>query len=95
MLQPGGELDLSLEALGAERVSQVGVQDLECDRPVVTQILGEKDGCHAAAPQLALEGVRCGEGRLQLRAQVRQLARLARGRGKCTRPTGRLPAAVR
>ena len=78
VLQPGGELDLALEALGAERVSEIGVQHLERDRPVVPQVLGEEDGGHAAAPELALEGVRCGERRLQLRAQVRQRLGLLR-----------------
>ena len=65
VLQPGGELDLALEALGAERVGQVGVQHLERDRPVVPQVLGEEDRGHAAPPELALEGVGCGKRRLQ------------------------------
>ena len=65
VLQPGGELDLALEALGAQRAREIGVEHLERDRPVVPQILGEEDGGHAAPPELALEGVRRGKRRLR------------------------------
>jgi hypothetical protein len=68
VLESGSELDLALEAFGAERVSQVRVQHLERDRPVVAQVLSEEDGGHAAVTELALESVGGGEGRLQLRA---------------------------
>ena len=57
MLQPGGELDLALEPLGAERGGQLGVEHLERDRPVVPEVLGEVDRGHAAAAELALEPV--------------------------------------
>ena len=57
MLQPGGELDLAQEALGAERGGELGVEDLERDRAVVLQVLGEEDGGHAPAPELTLECV--------------------------------------
>ena len=57
MLQPGGELDLALEALGTERGGELGMEHLEGDRPVVPEITGEIDGGHAAAPELALEAV--------------------------------------
>ena len=40
MLQPGGEADLALEALGAERGGQLGVEHLERDRPVVPEVAG-------------------------------------------------------
>ena len=80
MLQPGGELDLALEALGAERAREIGVQHLERDRPVVPQILGEEDGGHAAPPELALEGVRRGKRRLQLHPEVCHRARCVEGR---------------
>jgi hypothetical protein len=36
------------------------VQQLERDRPVVPQVLGEEDGRHASAPEFAHEGVRLG-----------------------------------
>ena len=80
MLEAGRELDFALEAFGAKRASEIGVQHLERDRSVVPQVLSEENGSHAAAPELALEGVRWGEGRLQLRAKVRQTARLVRSR---------------
>ena len=57
VLEPGGELDLALEALGAERGGQLGMEDLERDRPVVLQVVGEIDRGHAPAPELALERV--------------------------------------
>jgi hypothetical protein len=55
------------------------MQNLEGDRPVVAQVLGEEDGGHAAAPELTLESVRRGKGRLQRGAQVRQTGLLVEG----------------
>ena len=57
MLQPGGELDLAQEALRAERGGELGVEHLERDRAVVLEVVGEIDGGHAAAAELALERV--------------------------------------
>ena len=57
VLEPGGELDLALEALGAERGGQLGVEHLERDRPLVLEVAGEIDGGHAPAAELALERV--------------------------------------
>ena len=62
MLEPGGEADLALEALGAERGGELGEQDLEGDGPVVAEVVGQVDDGHAAAAELALEGVAVGEG---------------------------------
>ena len=61
MLEPGGELDLALEALGAEGGSQLGVEDLERDRAVVPEVLGEVDRGHAAPAELTLEPVAVGQ----------------------------------
>ena len=61
VLQPGGELDLALEALGAERGGELGEEHLEGDRAVVPEVLGEVDDGHAAAAELALERVAVGE----------------------------------
>ena len=63
MVQPGTEPDLLEEPGGAQRRGQVGVHDLERDRPVVLEVAGEVDGGHAAAPQLALDRVAVGESR--------------------------------
>ena len=56
-----GESDLALEALGPERGGELGVEHLERDRPLVPEVVGEVDGGHAAAAELALEGVAVGE----------------------------------
>ena len=70
VLQPGGELDLSLEALGAQRLGQVGVEHLERDRPLVAEVLGQVHDGHAAAAELPLERVASAQPSLQLRAQI-------------------------
>ena len=62
VLEPGGEVDLALEALGAERGGELGEQDLEGDRAVVAEVVGQVDDGHAAAAELALERVAVGEG---------------------------------
>ena len=62
VLQPGGSLDLALEALGAEGRGEVGVEDLDGDRAVVAQVMGQIDGGHAAAPKLAVEHVAVAQG---------------------------------
>jgi hypothetical protein len=57
MLEPGGEVDLSKEALGAEGGGELGVEHLEGDGAVMAEIAGEPDGGHAPATELALEGI--------------------------------------
>jgi hypothetical protein len=70
MLQPGREADLALEALRAERLGQVGVEDLEGDGAVVLEVGGEKHGGHATAAELAEEGVVARQAGFELGAQV-------------------------
>ena len=65
MLEPGGEPDLALEALRAERRSQLRMQHLERDRAVVSEVPGEVDRGHAPAPKLTLEAVAFGQGGLE------------------------------
>ena len=65
VLEPGGDLDLAGEPLGAERGGQLGAQDLHRHLAVVLQVLGEIHGRHAALAELALDAVAGGEGRLQ------------------------------
>ena len=55
--EPGGEADLALEALRPERGGELGVEDLQGDGAVMLEVVGEIDGRHAAAPELALEAV--------------------------------------
>ena len=55
--EAGGEPDLPDEPLGAQRVRQLGMEDLQGDGAVVPEIAGEIDRGHAAAAELALEHV--------------------------------------
>jgi len=54
VVEAGGEANLALEALGAERGSQAGIEHLEGDRPLVPEVLSQPDRGHAAPPELAL-----------------------------------------
>ena len=74
MLEPGAELDLAQESLGAERAGQLRMQDLEGHRPVVAEVVGEVDCRHPAAPELAVEPVAVGQRGAQA---VRQVAHAA------------------
>ena len=60
MIEPGGNLDLAQEAVGAERGGELGVQHLEGDDAVVLEIAGEVDGGHAPAAELALDLITIG-----------------------------------
>jgi hypothetical protein len=73
MLEPRGEPDLSEEALGPERVRQLGMEHLERHRAVVLEVAGEEDGGHAAAAELALERVGRAQPFLELCAQIRHV----------------------
>ena len=57
MGQAGGDLDLAEEPLGAEREGDVGPQDLDRDPPPLPQVLGDEDGGHPAASDLAVDDV--------------------------------------
>jgi hypothetical protein len=57
VLEPGGELDLREEALGAQGLGQLGVKDLERHRPIVAQVARQVDSGHATATELALDDV--------------------------------------
>ena len=65
MLEPRRHPDLALEALGTKRVAQVGMKNLQGNRPVVSQVPRQVDRGHAATTQLPLDGVavsqRCAE----------------------------------
>ena len=62
MLQASGDPDLLEESLGAERGGELGAQDLERDGPIVPEVVGEIDGGHAAASELALDAIAIGQG---------------------------------
>ena len=57
VLEPRGEADLALEALGAEHMGQLGVQHLERDRAVVPEVLRQVDHGHATPAELELDTV--------------------------------------
>ena len=61
MLEPGRDLDLAEEALGAQAQRELGMEHLEGDRTMVAAVLGQEDRGHAAAPHLALDVVALGE----------------------------------
>ena len=57
MLEPRRRPDLAEEALGAKRGAEVGLEDLEGDRAVVLEVMGEIDQRHPAPAELALQPV--------------------------------------
>jgi hypothetical protein len=65
VLEPGDELDLALEALRTEGGGDLGVEDLERDRAVVPQIMGEVDDSHPTTSELALDAVAVGQDGLE------------------------------
>ena len=65
MLEPGGELDLAEKPLRAEGGREVGAEDLQGNRPVVPEIVGEVDRGHPSPAELALDDVAVAERLLQ------------------------------
>ena len=62
VLEPRRELDLPEEALGAQRVGQLRVEELERDRAVMAKIVSKVDSSHTPTPELALDAVPIGKG---------------------------------
>ena len=60
MVELGGDRDLAQEPLGAERVGEFGVEDLDRHGAVVLEVVREVDGGHAAVAELALDAVAVG-----------------------------------
>src|SRR5689334_321418 len=91
MLQTGRRSNLGEKALSAEGSGEVGVQDLERDRPRVAQIAREIYGRHAALSDLSLDVVSTGECRIQRRGGIHgRLSPRRKGRQNMSReaPTG-------
>ena len=59
--EPGGDLDLAEEPLGAERPGELGAEDLYGNRAMMAGIGCKVDGGHAPAPDLTFERVASGE----------------------------------
>jgi hypothetical protein len=70
VLQAGSGPDFPLEAFWAEGGGEVGMHDLQRDRAVVPEIVGQKHRGHATPPQLALEPVAVNQATLELLAEV-------------------------
>jgi hypothetical protein len=62
VVETRSQLDLPKEPLGAQRLRQLGMENLQGDRTVVPEIASEVDRSHAAAPELALDDVAVGQG---------------------------------
>ena len=62
VIQLGGNLDLAEKPVGPDGGRQLGPEHLHRDLAAVLQVVGEIDRCHAAAPELLLDGVAAGEG---------------------------------
>ena len=77
------ELDLALEALGADAGREFRAEHLDGDVTVVFEVVGEVDGGHAALAQLPLEAVTAGEGVPKLVRRIGQWFGL-HGRGAIT-----------
>src|ERR1043165_9507024 len=70
MLEPGGELDLALEALDADTGGHLRRQHLDDDLAAQAGLLGEEDPAHPAAAQLLLDAVGIAERRLEAGLEV-------------------------
>ena len=62
MVQPGGDLDLAQEPVGAQRLRQLGPEHLYRHLAVVSQVLGQIHRGHAPLVQLPHEAVAVGQG---------------------------------
>ena len=65
VLEARGDADLAAEPVGAEGGAELGVEELEGDG-FAGAVVGEKDGGHAPVAELALDGVRAGQGGLEV-----------------------------
>jgi hypothetical protein len=66
----GRDIDLAQEAIGPERLTQLGPEDLDRDRSLVLEITGKKNDSHATPTELTLESITVGEGRLEEIQQI-------------------------
>ena len=57
VIQSRSELDLSQEAIGAERGAELRVENLEGDFSFMPQVHCKKDSRHPAAAELAIEAI--------------------------------------
>ena len=74
-LQPGGEADLPRKRSAPSDGGELRAQHLERHRAVVAEVVGQVDGGHAAAAELALDPVAVGQSCLQLKRREGQRRR--------------------
>ncbi len=60
-------MDLAEEPLAAQRLGQVGVEDLDGDVAIVLEVAGEVDGRHATGAELAVDAAVGGQSCRQIR----------------------------
>ncbi len=92
MLEPGGELDLPLEALGPEQGSDLRQQHLEGHRPVVLEIVDEVDRGHPALTEFVVEAVAVLKGGGQARRNGSHVTRHPEEVPECGRDQRTAPA---
>jgi hypothetical protein len=80
--QPGGELNLAPESLGAERRAKVGMQHLDGDGTIMLEVVRELDRRHPARAKFALDAIPVGETGTQSRDGIGHLLRPLPNRGK-------------
>jgi len=84
------DLDLAEKPLCTERGRELGLQTFDGDRAPVLQVLGQVDGRHPPAAELALDRVTVGESGLQTSERIGQGATQ-----ECGRPHHRAGAMAR
>jgi len=57
VLETGGEMDLALEAVGAEAGGKIGGKNLDDDPSIERGVVHEEDTRHPSAAELALDAV--------------------------------------
>src|SRR5688572_3024978 len=70
MLQIGGRFDFTQKAIAAQYQSQLGLQNLEGNPAIVTDISREIDRSHPTGADFALDGVAAGERRIELGSNI-------------------------
>ena len=95
MREARGEVDLPDESLSADDGIEVEAQDLEGDGAVVLEVVGQKDSCHAALTEFAVEAVAVTERGGEQGGEVGHAGKLMRGATSGDsihpRPVGRGP----
>ena len=57
VLKAGGEADFLLETIGAERRRDLGMEDFQRDRSIVSEVVREKHGGKPTASQFAVDPI--------------------------------------